>query len=480
MKRLAASTAVVLVSAACLQSVPLEKARQSVKIGSEGGTLTWGESFRAEFPPGALAETTEVAAEVLVDEIVPAELGKAVTRVFSLQPEGTQFAKPVRLVFDVAPADPVKVIVFTAAKKGGEYRPLETEVEGERLVSAQVGHFSLFVAVAVPEVFDCGSTQRCTVGCLGDAQNCSACGDACAGGCYAGECHASGWEKLIDSGPKMVGVWTDGQKVVAAGPGVFISQPNGSFQETRGGAYTYSAWSDGQELIVVCEADRGISRTTDNGQHWRHIDLPKYAGCWTVWGTGDDVWATSDPLYHSRDRGMTWERVETGLPNDRPMAISGHRCEAPVDRRRGDDEHRQRACLRPLQRGRRPRLGAHSGASADVGRARDRPGERVGGGGSRNRAALLGRHLQPASLVPPDQRRVSLGPGGRRRGLCRRQEPLPKRRQGRELEPRAGHERALVLLRSGRNVERDDLRRRPGVALGPFPVMRTRRLGPAA
>jgi hypothetical protein len=128
-------------------------------VRSADGQLT------VAIPRGALARPTAIRVRSLPQAQWPAELGRAQVRagarVYSLEPAGLRFSKPVtitRRVLNVDVSNGVPGVVLTSRDARGRWAPLtspETRVRGTTLsVSATTRHFSVLVTINTGGVVD--------------------------------------------------------------------------------------------------------------------------------------------------------------------------------------------------------------------------------------------------------------------------------------------------------------------------------------
>lgn len=107
-------------------------------IGVDGGRVCAANGACVEIPPGALDTPTAIRIEQTPGPL-PAD---ALTPVYRLTPEGTVFARPVRLSLPVPAGVTVPTIYWTALGSSTSFDPLGTTLSGGVAVAENV-HFSL-------------------------------------------------------------------------------------------------------------------------------------------------------------------------------------------------------------------------------------------------------------------------------------------------------------------------------------------------
>ena len=124
-------------------SAPLE-----ATIGAKGGELE-NEKIKLTIPAGALAADTKVT--IAENGLAPADY-RARSPKFQFGPSGTEFTKPVLVVFKVpVTADLTKVKVYWSRKNGAGFDMVATNVAADRTVVGQVTHFSEGFAALPPD-----------------------------------------------------------------------------------------------------------------------------------------------------------------------------------------------------------------------------------------------------------------------------------------------------------------------------------------
>lgn len=141
-------------------------------VGSTGGSVTNSDGDGVSIPPGALPGDTMISVTSTPDAPAPPTAMPVGTPI-TFGPEGQQFLKPVTVTISF---DPAKIpsgktastlAIFTAPAGTTAYTQLTTTVVDATHLSAQVSHFSTFVA---------GSPTGCAV----------SCGAFASGGCTGG------------------------------------------------------------------------------------------------------------------------------------------------------------------------------------------------------------------------------------------------------------------------------------------------------
>lgn len=107
-------------------------------VGHEGGSLSLA-GVSLTIPPGALDRVTAIGIRES-KEPVPGEY-EAYSRLYSFDPSGLTFARPVSVAFRFA-GDPARAALFWADRASGPYERLSSAVSGDQ-ISAPVVHFSV-------------------------------------------------------------------------------------------------------------------------------------------------------------------------------------------------------------------------------------------------------------------------------------------------------------------------------------------------
>lgn len=165
-------------------------------IGPGGGTLVAG-GLTVEIPAGALSDAVEISIRETPETPAPEN---ALGQVFTLEPEGQTFAKPIALRFSIAASQLLDgerlrdVAVMTAPQGGTTFAALPTVAEAGAVL-AEAAHFSLFVPalptrpVSVECVARCGLHASTTTNGAGLGCGCEA---NCQDKKYAVTCNPQG------------------------------------------------------------------------------------------------------------------------------------------------------------------------------------------------------------------------------------------------------------------------------------------------
>src|SRR5262249_36789887 len=151
----------------------------NMTVGATGGSVTNSDGDGVSIPPGALPGDTMISVSSTPDAPAPPTAMPVGTPI-TFGPEGQQFLVPVTvtIAFDPAKVPAGKTAsslsIFTAPAGPTAYTQLVTTVVDATHLSAQVSHFSTFVA---------GSPTTCAVSC----------------GAFASGCHTGG--PVQDGGP---------------------------------------------------------------------------------------------------------------------------------------------------------------------------------------------------------------------------------------------------------------------------------------
>jgi hypothetical protein len=134
-------------------------------VGSAGGIVTTPDGVVLDIPAGALATDTTIRI-VRVTDNAPTDV---VGPVFDLQPDGTQFAKPVRLTLRYDPLAPNATApnLALATRVGSEWsgQGFALVDTGSHQVSGYITHFSLWAIVPSPN--NCLPNLGCLLSCAG-------------------------------------------------------------------------------------------------------------------------------------------------------------------------------------------------------------------------------------------------------------------------------------------------------------------------
>jgi hypothetical protein len=136
----------------------------SQTVGSTGGDVQQGDGSGVKIPSGALPANTQITATATPGAPAPPTAMPVGTPV-TFGPEGQQFSQPVTVTvtFDPAKIPAGKTVaqlaIFTAPAGSSAYTQLQTTVVDATHLSAQVSHFSTFVA-ALPTAcaVSCGTS----------------------------------------------------------------------------------------------------------------------------------------------------------------------------------------------------------------------------------------------------------------------------------------------------------------------------------
>lgn len=136
----------------------------AAEIGPEGGTLTSADGILTlDIPPGALSSATKIQLARLGSPPAGSQ-GPA----YDLQPEGLEFALPVRLSFAIPPNSGPLGALRVARHESGSWKAVGiagVNPEGSRIV-AETSHFSLYswISMACSTHSDCTAPERCLAG----------------------------------------------------------------------------------------------------------------------------------------------------------------------------------------------------------------------------------------------------------------------------------------------------------------------------
>ena len=140
-------------------------------IGPSGGKVTVADGSGVQIPSGAL--TAEVDITVTANTSAAAPSGVTlVGPVYTLGPEGQQFAQPVTVTLAITPSkipsgkSAANVVIYTAPVGSTTYTMLTTTVVDSTHVSAQTSHFSNVAPGVTGGGSACGGNSDCMTGTL--------------------------------------------------------------------------------------------------------------------------------------------------------------------------------------------------------------------------------------------------------------------------------------------------------------------------
>lgn len=121
-------------------------------VGPEGGTVE-ASGVTLTFPPGALAEDTEI--EVVVGGTLDG--AESISALYQLKPDGLRLAEPVDLVIDITPpADSERPAILWTPDEMDNWTILGGElVDGGTKLKASITHFSRYIGAELRPISDC-------------------------------------------------------------------------------------------------------------------------------------------------------------------------------------------------------------------------------------------------------------------------------------------------------------------------------------
>jgi hypothetical protein len=115
---------------------------------ADGGTVSF-EGLTAEIPPGALAADTTIQVTV-TDAAGEPDAANVLSKVYDLEPNGTQFSKDVKLTIDLDPSTiPQGKSAAIAYLDGGKWVTLAGSAVGAKSVTSTTTHFTKFAIVVI-------------------------------------------------------------------------------------------------------------------------------------------------------------------------------------------------------------------------------------------------------------------------------------------------------------------------------------------
>lgn len=130
----------------------------------------------------------------------------------------------------------------------------------------------------------------------------------------------------VPAGSRAWALWVDpsGQGIVLATREGIFYQESGKWRRVEEGEAKALAWAGEEGTLYAAVSGEGITRSRDRGRSWEKVDSPLPSSRVTALGVSPSgrelyVWVEGRGLFISRDGGGSWQPGETGLSPAAPV-----------------------------------------------------------------------------------------------------------------------------------------------------------------